>query len=261
MRPLWRSALGNGGRRRELHLRHHKHRHWQRHPCLADSLSRGVDGAHPEIGHQVLDNSGPQCYCGARGCWESLASGPAMVSWMRDKNPDAQVTTASDICDSARRGDPLALRGVEREGYYLGLGLANLITLFAPDKIVLGGGVMKSSSLFLDTARRVIRKIWQVPSEKTHIALASLGPDIGLFGAAQAWLLKISPMSLDSHGCAGGMSPLILRILGSLRTSSLEQAYYPVCCDCKWVAGQLTKQVLKARWETRTKGRKSTITI
>jgi len=158
---------------------------------LDGQLYRGVDGAHPEIGHQVLDNSGPECYCGARGCWEILASGPAMVSWMREQNPDAQVTTAYEICDGARHGNPLAQRTVEREGYYLGLGLANLITLFAPDKIVLGGGVMKSSSLFIDTARRVIRKICtQVPSEKTHIALASLGPDVGLFGAAQAWLLR-----------------------------------------------------------------------
>jgi glucokinase len=83
------------------------------------------------------------------------------------------------------------MRCVEREGYYLGLGLTNLITLFAPDKIALGGGVMKSSSLFMDTARRVIREICtQVPSEKTQITLASLGPDVGLLGAAQAWFLR-----------------------------------------------------------------------
>lgn len=158
---------------------------------LNGQLYRGVDGAHPEIGHQVLDSSGPRCYCGARGCWEVLASGPAMVSWMREQDPEAQVATASEICDGARREDPLAMRCVEREGYYLGLGLANLITLFAPDMIALGGGVMKSSSLFLDTARGVIREICtQVPSEKTQITLASLGPDVGLLGAAEAWILR-----------------------------------------------------------------------
>jgi glucokinase len=158
---------------------------------LGGQLYRGVDGAHPEIGHQVLDNSGPQCYCGARGCWESLASGPAMVAWMRGQDPSADITTAAEICDGARRGDPLALRCVEWEGYYVGLGLANLITLFAPDKIALGGGVMKSSSLFMDITRKVIRRICtQVPSEKTRITLASLGEDVGLLGAAQAWLLR-----------------------------------------------------------------------
>jgi glucokinase len=164
---------------------------------LGGQLYRGVDGAHPEIGHQVLDSSGPLCYCGAHGCWEILASGPAMVSWMREQDSNEQAATASEICDFARRGDPLAVRCVEREGYYLGLGLANLITLFAPDKIALGGGVMKSSSLFMNTARGVIREICtQVPAEKTHITLASLGPDVGLLGAAQAWLLR--------HG-SGGM--------------------------------------------------------
>jgi glucokinase len=158
---------------------------------LGGHLYRGVDGAHPEFGHQVLDHSGPRCYCGARGCWEILASGPAMVAWMREQSPSTQVGTASEVCDGARRGDPLALRCVEREGYYLGLGLANLITLFAPDKIALGGGVMKSSSLFMDTARSVIRKICtQVPSEKTQIILASLGADVGLLGAAAAWFLR-----------------------------------------------------------------------
>jgi glucokinase len=114
-----------------------------------------------------------------------------MVTWIREQNPLTQFGTAAGICEAAERGDPLALQCVEREGYYLGLGLANLITLFAPDRIALGGGVMKSSPLFMDAARRVIREICtQVPAEKTQITLASLGPDVGLLGAAQAWLLR-----------------------------------------------------------------------
>lgn len=158
---------------------------------LDGRLYRGVDGAHPEIGHQVLDASGPRCYCGAHGCWEILAAGPAMVSWMRDQQPQTQFANAAEICESARRRDPVALRCTQREGHYIGLGLANLITIFAPEKIALGGGVMKSSSLFMDTARAVIREICtQVPSGKTQISLASLGPDVGLLGAAQAWLLR-----------------------------------------------------------------------
>src|ERR1700741_1244157 len=49
---------------------------------LDGKLYRGVDGAHPEVGHQVIDPAGPQCSCGFRGCWESLAAGPAMVAWL-----------------------------------------------------------------------------------------------------------------------------------------------------------------------------------
>jgi len=154
-------------------------------------LYRGAHGAHPEFGHQILDASGPLCYCRAHGCWESLASGPAMTAWVRQQQPSAPELTAAEICTLAEKGDPLARRCVEREGYYLGLGLANLITLFAPDTIALGGGVMKSSHLFLERAREVIRDVCtQVPDAKTQIVLASLGAGVGLAGAAQAWLSR-----------------------------------------------------------------------
>lgn len=158
---------------------------------LSGELYRGVDGAHPELGHQVIDASGPLCYCRALGCWEILASGPAMVSWVREQQPGIAELTTAEICALAEQGSPLARHAVEREGYYLGLGLANLITLFTPDAIALGGGVMKSSHLFLERALRVIREVCtQVPAEKTQITLASLGTDAGLVGAAQAWLCR-----------------------------------------------------------------------
>ena len=115
-----------------------------------------------------------------------------MAAWMRRVRPDRpglNAVTAADICELARQGDADALRAVEHEGEYLGLGLANLVTLFTPGVIALGGGVMKSSSLFLDRARAVIRRICtQVPSEKTELRLASLGADTGLVGAARAFL-------------------------------------------------------------------------
>lgn len=158
---------------------------------LSGELYRGVDGAHPEVGHQIIDPSGPLCYCKARGCWESLASGTAMASWMREQQPGGTELSAAGICTRAQQGDQLALQAVEREGHYLGLGLANLVTLFSPGTIVLGGGVMKSHHLFLGRARRMIRELCtQVPAEKTKITLASLGADAGLVGAAQAWLRR-----------------------------------------------------------------------
>jgi glucokinase len=156
---------------------------------LAGELYRGAGGAHPEMGHQVLDWSGPLCYCGSRGCWEGLASGPAMTAWMREQRPAAGELTAEHICGLARRGDELALRAVERESRYIGLGLANLITIFAPEVIVLGGGVMNSADLFLDRVRQVVRETaTQVPFAKTRIVSASLGPDTALAGAAMGWI-------------------------------------------------------------------------
>lgn len=158
---------------------------------FSGQLYRGVGGVHPELGHQLIDSSGPLCYCGSRGCWESLASGWGMVAWMREQCANDSISSASEICERARSGDPLAVRAVKRQGHFLGLGLANLVTMFTPDVISLGGGLMKSSELFLDGAIAVVRKTCtQVPVEKTRIIMASLGSDVALLGAAQAWLCR-----------------------------------------------------------------------
>ena len=158
---------------------------------LDGKVYRGVNGCHPEIGHHIIDPAGPQCSCGARGCWESFAAGPAMTAWMKENSPAREENaslSAREICTRAQDSDEWARRAVEREGYYLGLGLANLITMFAPEAIVLGGSVMKSAHLFLERAREVIRQNCRlVPAESVEISLASLGADAGLIGAAQVW--------------------------------------------------------------------------
>ncbi len=159
---------------------------------LDGQLYRGADGAHPEIGHHVIDASGPPCMCGFHGCWESLAAGPAMVSWVESNMPKDYThrdrLTAKRICELAREGDELACAAVDREGRYLGLGLANLVTLYTPDAIVLGGSVMKSLVFFLDEIRKtIIRCCRFVPYEKTELTLASLGEDANLIGAARVW--------------------------------------------------------------------------
>ena len=159
---------------------------------LDGKLYRGVDGAHPEVGHQVIDPAGPQCTCGFRGCWESLAAGPGMVTWLESHAPadypHRQGITAKRICELAQQGDAVALQAVDHEAFYLGLGLANLINLFTPDAIVLSGSVMKSAPLFLNRIREVIRGGCRfVPAEKTELTLASLGDNTNLIGAARVW--------------------------------------------------------------------------
>jgi glucokinase len=159
---------------------------------LDGRLYRGVDGAHPEIGHHVVDPAGPKCTCGFRGCWESLAAGPAMVMWVENHAPanyqHRAGITAKRICELAQQGDSVAVQAVEHEAFYLGLGLANLINLFTPDAIVLSGSVMKSAELFLDRIHNLIRAGCRfVPAEKTKLTLASLGDDTNLIGAARVW--------------------------------------------------------------------------
>ena len=156
---------------------------------LDGQLYRGVVGAHPEIGHQTIDPSGPLCGCGSHGCWESLASGPALARWFNDQLPAAGISQAvldaRQVCDLADAGHPLALRAVQREAYYLGLGIANLVNLFTPETIALGGGVMKRWELFEPEVRRIVREnCGLVPHEKTELVPASMGVDTGLAGAA-----------------------------------------------------------------------------
>jgi glucokinase len=165
---------------------------------LDGELYRGVDGAHPELGHHVVDPSGPPCSCGFQGCWESLAAGPAMAAWFKSQapadDPHRETVSARDICRLAQQGDELARRAVEREAYYLGLGLANLINLFTPDAIVLSGSVLKSSLLFLDGIRSVISRGCRfVPFEKAELTMASLGEDANLIGAARVWHHRFGP--------------------------------------------------------------------
>jgi len=157
---------------------------------LDGELYRGADKAHPEVGHHVIDSFGPECTCGFRGCWEAVATGPAMAEWF---NTNAAATTrhpevldAKEIFQLARQGHLLAREAVAREVHYLGLGVANLINLFVPERIVMGGSIMKGVSLE-EICQVVAKGCRFVPFEKTEIALASLGEDANLIGAAQVW--------------------------------------------------------------------------
>jgi glucokinase len=158
---------------------------------LDGKIYRGVNDAHPEMGHHIIDPSGPLCSCGGRGCWESLASGPAMVHWMDEPG----FTSAREICQAAEQGHDRALQAIERTGRYLGFGLANLVTLFVPDVIALGGGVMQSRHLFWDQIHATIRAVCgYVPYEDVRIVPAKLGYQAGLVGAACVWLHRYSTL-------------------------------------------------------------------
>ena len=155
---------------------------------LDGKLYRGVNGAHPEIGHHIIDPAGPLCFCGGHGCWESLASGPAMERWAQANNPDQGWQSAQQLCQAAQAGQPLALAAVQREARYLGLGLANLVTLFTPEVIALGGGLMQSLPLFLPTIQDTIRSTCGlVPHTAVSVIPAALGHRTGLIGAARVW--------------------------------------------------------------------------
>ena len=115
-----------------------------------------------------------------------------MAAWAKSQAPkeypQRDALTAKRICELALQGESLASLAVKREAYYLGLGLANLMNLFSPDVLVLGGSVMRSASLLTPGIQETIRQGCRfVPFEKMEVRLASLGPDANLIGAAMVW--------------------------------------------------------------------------
>jgi glucokinase len=162
---------------------------------------RGVGGAHPEMGHHTIDPSGPKCYCGTSGCWESLASGNAIREWYLENDLSHRFTTdrldAETIFELYRAGDPLAGKVIDRLGHYVGLGLANLTTILVPELITIGGGLTLSSDIFLDRAVEIFRgRCHEVPAEKTTVRTASLQKDVGLAGAAAVWVQRRNQAAL-----------------------------------------------------------------
>jgi glucokinase len=153
---------------------------------LNGQVLRGAGDAHGESGHQVidLDPQAPLCFCGARGCWEVLASGTAMTRRWREQHPHSPWTV-KEICAAAWQGDPAALSAVAEEGRLLGVGIANLVTHFVPQVIALGGGVMESFDLFLPQMEAQVRaQCGLVPWQRTRIERAHFRYHAALVGAA-----------------------------------------------------------------------------
>jgi glucokinase len=159
-------------------------------------IYRGMDGFHPEAGHMLLDPNGPLCYCGAHGCWESLCAGPSIVcdvlsmdlsdsSLLQRASGDREKIDARLIAEAARSGDLLAREAIEKAARYFGLGIVNVIINFMPEMIVLSGGLMKSSDLFLPAMQAAVNThSVMVPAKQVRILPAQLGYHAGLYGAA-----------------------------------------------------------------------------
>ena len=150
-------------------------------------VQRGPGGVHGEAGHQVLDPNGPLCYCGARGCWEQLAAGPALPRLAAEAG--LPVATGAELTALARAGDPRALAAFAALGRWIGLGLVNLTAIFAPDVIALGGGLGAEHELFDAAVASVMAThATMVPTARVQVRAATRPDDAGLLGAAYAAL-------------------------------------------------------------------------
>lgn len=164
-------------------------------------LLLGARGYAAEIGHQTLVAEGPICGCGQPGHLEALASGPSIARNAQKRLeagasstiPDhGQEITGKSVADAAKAGDELARELLAEAGFYIGLGLVNLIHILEPQRVLIGGGVSQAGDLLFEPIRetvyqRVMSPIYRV----VEIVPAALGGDVGLMGAVALVLADI----------------------------------------------------------------------
>ena len=171
---------------------------------IDDKLLLGSNGLAGEIGHITVVSQGAECSCGQKGHLESYSSGPSIVKWFKSQldesalrelfpegEPDAKL-----ISEAAANGDELAIAAYERAGKYIGLAIADLLHVFNPTLIIIGGGVSKAGDLLFNPVRKSVEEyvISDVYLNNLEIVPAALGEDSGLLGA-----LVLSREIVDNH--------------------------------------------------------------
>ena len=150
------------------------------------ALYRGASGAAGELGHMVIDPTGPRCGCGARGCLEAHVGTAAILSLGRRAiRQGARPLTPELIAHAAQHGNARARRVWVEVGRRLGIGLANLVNLLNPDRIIIGGGVANAWRFFYPTMMATMRsQAMDVPGRAVRVVRARLGNHAGIVGAA-----------------------------------------------------------------------------
>lgn len=162
-------------------------------------IFHGAGDNAAEFGHQKLDPFGPLCGCGRRGCLEALASGTAIAKRAGElliNNPQSllwqivegkiEKVSAKYVAQAASLGDALSLRVFKEAGFWLGLGIANIINLFNPKVVILGGGVINAGELILTPARETaLQKAIPQLASIVEITPAQLEEFPGLYGAGE----------------------------------------------------------------------------
>jgi glucokinase len=159
-------------------------------------LRLGPLGAAGELGHQTILPDGPRCGCGSHGCLEALASGPALAAegvrlMLSGQAPrlhelvrgEASAVTPKEMAAAAEAGDLAIQEAIVRAAGYLGIAVANVVTILHPDLVVLGGGVAAIGPLLFDTVRRTVReRVRMFPTDGVEIKPSLLGEQAGALG-------------------------------------------------------------------------------
>lgn len=163
-------------------------------------LLLGQDGLAGEAGHMSIAE-GPQCKCGNYGCLEILASGTSIARIAGERIAAGEESaipmftrstlTAEAVVAAARAGDALAQDVMSRAANYLGVGVVNLVHLFNPRAVIIGGGVSQAGDMLFGPVRRAVAERAMPNFRNVTIMPADLGDDVGLYGAVALVLANI----------------------------------------------------------------------
>ncbi len=161
-------------------------------------LFEGAQGAGAEAGHMVIQVGGVPCGCGRRGCFEQYASASALIrdtkkAMFEDKESsmwelvgkDPEKVDGRTAFDAAKAGDATAQKVVKNYIMYLGEGILNLVNIFRPDAVIVGGGICNEGEYLLAPLRKYVAERLYVGVDRVPLALnrAALGNDAGIYGA------------------------------------------------------------------------------
>lgn len=159
---------------------------------LNGKLYRGSTYNALEIGHMTVEPNGAKCNCGNYGCAEALASGTAIGRQGREAVDKGEITSLSnyenitsyEVFKEGKNGDKIAQDIIKKSLNYLGICIANLVTSFDPEMIVIGGGVTKAGDIVFNSVKEVVNKrCFKVMAESCKIVPPKLGVDAGVMGA------------------------------------------------------------------------------
>ena len=148
---------------------------------IGDELFQGAGGTAGEIGHITLDEQGPPCRCGKRGCLEAYTSTPFVQQQL-----DGQLVGPADVDQvvaAARGGNVAARRALEEAGMHLGRGVASIVNILNPGLVIVGGDMARAGDLLLQPTRIGLRRYALDPVADTPVVASELGSRASLVGA------------------------------------------------------------------------------
>ncbi|WP_434787456.1 transcriptional repressor XylR [Bacillus velezensis] len=147
---------------------------------INNHLYRGVGGFSGEMGHMTIDFKGPKCSCGNRGCWELYASEKALLTSLQTKE---KKVSSQDIIDLAHLNDVGTLQALQNFGFYLGIGLTNILNTFNPQAIILRNSIIESHPMVLHSIKsEVSSRIYSQLDNSYELLPSTLGKNAPALG-------------------------------------------------------------------------------